>query len=657
MKGLDCYRNILGNMNLSSRPGQYEMIDTICHTLKSDESSVCVIEGGTGTGKGLGYLCGAIPHAIENKQKLIISTGTVQLQKQLVQNDIPSFLAHSGVKASVEIAKGRGRYLCPLKLENQIAECPNEQTLELAQSFNKGVWGGDLDDISRPHNWNELCSNRFDCLGNSCPLKGECPFVKARKRLDDADVIISNHDLTLSDLAMGGAIFSPPENTIYVFDESHHLPEKALNRFSFRYNVKEAVEWASSLKTFLDKQLPLAVSKTGDNLSSLVGNIDAYLSSVEALTQKINQLSFISKTQGQQKVQQNRFPMGVLPDDIRSDAVPCRDLWNDIFGAVNELMETSKEQYSNNPKTLQIIIEELAPLMASAERAKYLWLGFAHQDPPGQTPRARWVNTTGNNDLTLHCGAINASKSLNTFLFSKAAGVVLTSATLLVDQSFESFSREAGIPEDATYLKIESPFDYSNVATLTIPNSSIDPKATTKHSQFIAQYLEQTDLNIGTLVIFSSYKQMEEVYQQLPDFIAEFILLQTQASKDAILQQHKGRIDDGQGSIIFGLQQSWGEGVDLPGKYVTSVIIAKLNFSVPDDPISEAQAEYISSQGKNPFMEILLPQATVKLIQTVGRLIRTESDYGNVTILDNRILKKSYGKMMLNSIPPLRIVT
>ena len=229
---------------------------------------------------------------------------------------------------------------------------------------------------------------------------------------------------------------------------------------------------------------------------------------------------------------------------------------------------------------------------------------------------------------------------------------MVTSATLKSLGNFNSLQRETGVPDSAHFLAVAGAFDYANAAILKVPKDAVEGNDVSAHTQYMVDNLSALiDKNSGTLVLFSSKRQMDQVYDQLSNDMVRRILIQGQYSNREMIRLHKERIDQGKTSILFGLA-SFAEGVDLPGDYCRHVIIAKLPFAVPNDPLQEALAEWIELQGGNSFFDIALPLASLRLIQASGRLLRTESDTGVVSILDKRLLTKRYGKQLLNALPP-----
>jgi ATP-dependent DNA helicase DinG len=239
-------------------------------------------------------------------------------------------------------------------------------------------------------------------------------------------------------------------------------------------------------------------------------------------------------------------------------------------------------------------------------------------------------------------------------LWEHCAGAVLTSATLSALGNFDMLKMRAGLPEHTHYLSILSPFDFAGSASLVIPKMNCDPSNTEKHTELIVKALpELVDTSAASLMLFSSRRQMQDVMQLLPAQWRDLILCQDDFQKSQLLKYHRQRIDSGEGSVIFGLS-SFAEGVDLPGKYCSHVLIAKIPFAVPNDPIEMTLSEWIEQKGQNPFMTLAVPDAAFRLVQASGRLLRNENDSGKITLFDERIVNRRYGKAILDSMPPYK---
>ena len=270
-------------------------------------------------------------------------------------------------------------------------------------------------------------------------------------------------------------------------------------------------------------------------------------------------------------------------------------------------------------------------MLGRAEGALALWREYAVTGEGETPPKARWItllNSGGQFGFDLRCSPVLAADILQECLWSRAAGVVVTSATITALNSFERFMLHSGAPREATYKVVASPFDYAN-ATFCVPAMDCDPGDAQAHTDALIEQLPQLlDPQEGSLVLFSSRRQMLEVYQGLSGDLGERILMQGDYSKQEILRRHRECIDSGRGSVIFGLA-SFAEGVDLPGDYCRHVVIAKIPFAVPDSPLEAALAEWVEAQGRNAFMEISVPDAALRLVQASGRLLRTETGYGS----------------------------
>jgi len=278
---------------------------------------------------------------------------------------------------------------------------------------------------------------------------------------------------------------------------------------------------------------------------------------------------------------------------------------------------------------------------------------------PGQAPLARWLVkhslSEGDEDLELCASPVTAAGDLAYRLWSRCYGATLTSATLTALGKFDRLKQRAGLTADTPCKTYPSPFNYPELGVLEVPKQACDPSQTEKHTDAILDYMQEylDHPEVSALVLFSSRRQMNEVYDGLASQLRKITLTQDMLSKNRLIEKHRQRIDEEKPSILFGLA-SLAEGIDLPGKYLTHVVLVRLPFSTPDDPVEATLAEWIEASGGNPFMQISVPDASIRLVQACGRLIRTEQDIGRVTLLDRRILTKRYGSQLLNSLPPFR---
>lgn len=696
------YSQFLENKGLKSRYGQKMMIAEIAKCLgkiELDEEGIressdyngdhiCVVEAGTGIGKTIAYLLPALVVAKFLGKKLVISTATVALQEQIIHKDLPELAKNAGLNFSFNLAKGRGRYLCLTKLDNVIAEYESginptralyedeypslsAQHYKLYQSMMESLasnkWNGERDtwpQAVEQDEWQIITTDHRQCTGRRCSNVSACSFFKARDTLHAVDCIVTNHDLVLADLALGGgAILPAPEDAIFVFDEGHHLPQKTLNHFAHHSRISSTSKWLDQSNKSLGALLG-AISGAGD-VDRFAEQLPALFISCKSLLDQVfpqfEQL--VQQIQFADRESHYRFEQGKIPDNLKEHCINLYkefDRLTEILGKMSE--EVGKSMEDPHCPVPKVDLENYYPLIGTwhsrAELNRDLWVTYAIADVESDAPKARWltpVDQTGGIDIEVCSSPILAAKTLQNSLWNRACGVVITSATLTALGNFQRFKMRAGTPDSAQYHSFHSPFNFQE-STLEIPPATVDATNAEVHTLAIIDQLPNIiDLNAGTLVLFSSKKQMLDVYEELPSEMQDKILLQGDASKQEMLVQHKLKIDQGDGSVLFGLA-SFAEGVDLPGNYCTHVIIAKLPFAVPDDPIEAALSEWIESRGGNAFMELTVPDASLKLIQACGRLLRTETDKGKISLLDRRIISKRYGKAILNSLPPFRQV-
>lgn len=697
------YRRVLEALSLSPRHGQKLMIAEIARTLggvevddqgeRSSDEHVCVLEAGTGTGKTLAYLLAALPVAKARGKRLIISTATVALQEQVLHHDLPMLKAKSGLNFDYALAKGRGRYLCLTRLEQvidgaetsptmslfeqsmaQTSEGIGELAAEMAAAYGSGEWAGDRDswrDAVQDAHWRQLTTDHRQCTNRRCGHFSACAFFKARRKVDEADIIVANHDLVLADLALGGGmVLPPPKECIYVFDEAHHLPDKALEHFHQRLPVQGAMRWLSQLrKSISDLHSALGVQPV---VARLLQGMPEQLMAIEPHLQTAlqigRQLLPDSQEGGRHDMPRYRFEQGRIPDELREVALalsaPFAALSRTLEGISDILREALDPDKQNGLPREQA--EEWLPLVAllhgRAQDAHGLWVAFASiDDVTSAPPQARWIQLEGLNngadgEVVYAASPVSAAETLARHLWGRCFGAVLTSATLTALGRFERLQERAGLANRYRYRQLPSPFDYSR-AVLSVPTMAVDPAQRDAHEAAIAQCVQELEKKDAVLVLFSARRQMQAVEDALrkagDDTLTSRLLVQGQRARHELLLAHRKRVDEGKGSIIFGLA-SMAEGIDLPGKYLTHVVITRLPFAVPDDPVEATLAEWIESRGGNPFMRITVPDASIRLVQACGRLIRKEQDHGRITILDRRVLTKRYGQALLDALPPFR---
>lgn len=688
------YSQILKEKSLRPRRGQKQMIAAIAKTIggiaqdgdgnRISEHPICVVEAGTGTGKTLAYLISAIPLAEHINKKVIVSTATVALQEQLIAKDIPDVKKHSGLDFKYALAKGRGRYLCVHKLDEQLKDqrmqdasmdmfggfdaSDDQKGLfnELLNEFAAGKWDGDRDnwpDQIEQDDWQMVTATHRECTNRRCSHFDACPFFTARKSLEDADLIVANHDLVMADISLGGgAILPEPGKSIYVFDEGHHLPDKAISHFAGQVKLHQEENLLKQIAKAVDtmgKQCgtPVGLLQMVTQLPERIGEINSQLGFVRHLL-----MDFMGEQAEEEGRTQHRFRMGQAPDGLVEIAGELNKAHNSLFAYIEKIIDALKNSIGKDDgEYKQSDAERWYPiigmLQARLEAAGMLWLSYAQTDFEDNPPTARWlerINNEWEDDIGLYSSPILAAELLAKNLWSRCFGAVVTSATLTALGSFDRFRMKSGIARANYSEQIESPFDYPSLGSLVVPQNAVEAGHGDDYTQSITDLIsEQVSEEESTLVLFTSRRLMNDVKYNLPYDLADHVMTQDEYSKQEVIRQHKQKIEDQLPSVLFGLA-SFAEGIDLPGDFLQHVVIVRLPFSVPDDPVDATLAEWLESKGRNPFMEIAVPDASVRLIQACGRLIRTETDTGKITILDKRVVSKRYGSLLLGSLPSFR---
>lgn len=694
----DHYRTLSTNLpGFRPRPAQRQMLAEIANAFsrslekqgennpQREGESIAVIEGPTGVGKSLAYLLAGGVMARARNKKLIVASATVALQEQLVNRDLPFMVDNSGLALTYAIAKGRSRYLCPYRIYQLCSDASQRELLapdpmllwdrkpqqeeidalkRLADAFEARSWNGDRDqwpEVIEDGLWQRVSTDRHGCLKAACPNRQECPFFLARETLETVDVVVSNHDLMLADIGMGGGVILPaPENSFYCIDEAHHLAKKAVNQFAAEHSLAQALAW-------LDK-VDVAAARVGGLTNK--GEIAAQASeAAAAASESLSEwLWLLEGEPGLAMSGDSLEPVwllddGVLPEHLQAPAsnmaLAARMVFKHLSQLSDALAETRKDK-SGDAAALDKCASDIGFLLSRAEQLTALWDMFEKNPVPDEPPVAKWVErkSDGKGDYRFCASPVSAAASLAATLWRRAAGALLTSATLRSLGAFDLLLAQTGLKwlPEVRCVALDSPFDFASQGELYLPPLLASPKDPAGHTREIVEWLPKlidAGEPVGTLVLFSSRKQMQEVAAQAPDPLKPLLLVQGELPKSALIAEHHRRLAASQPSVIFGLD-SFAEGLDLPGEACVHVIIAKLPFAMPDDPVGKTLARWIEKRGGNPFTEVTVPEASIKLVQAVGRLIRSERDYGRVTILDNRLVRQRYGKKMLASLPPFK---
>lgn len=678
----DAYTKLQANTpGFSTRRSQSQMIGVVSRAL-SHSGGVGVVEAPTGVGKSLGYLTAGVPIALATKKKLVISTGTVALQSQLVERDIPNFLKATGIEATVALAKGRTRYLCtrnaaeahgdgaqegmfddeqPL-FDRPLAPIEMDLAQKLSKEFLEGRWNGDLD--SAPETISNTLRSRITtpasgCAGRKCAYSAQCAVLRSRNTVREAQIVVTNHALLLSALSIGESdngqpLIAPPSDMLLVLDEGHHIGSVAIDQGAASLALDEMAKRTGRLQILIAASYR-AVDK--DKLGNLLPN-----EAIEAASKVSKQLKLfrdvIDRSWRPDPSAQEpmwRAPNGRLPEtwmaDIEAIADDTRSLFNWAHAALAQVAKGKPEDAAR--ERLQ---RNLGMALEMIEQQHNLWTAWRREDKEGQPPMARWVTLSRDGDLVLHGSPISAAHVLRKLLWDEVDSVVMTSATLTGGGDFQSLAIDNGIPAEAEMVSLASPFDLPNQAQLIVPAFPVTPDDKEGHPKEIAKYLvRELDWNKGSIVLFTSRWKMEKVAELMPAAQRKQMLVQGDGAKQKMIDEHLRRTSAGEGSVLFGLN-SFGEGLDLPGEACTTVVITQVPFAVPTDPQTSTLSEWFESRGLNAFNLIAIPHALRTLTQFSGRLIRTSTDTGRVIILDSRLLSRRYGKRIIDALPPFKRV-
>jgi len=608
-----------------------------------EDQTINCIEAGTGTGKSLAYLLPAMVWALEFGEQVIISTNTIALQEQLLSKDIPLALKLLGKNLKIVRAIGRSNYICLRKVNSLLSEASiffknqGEKLIQWCQSTETGC----RSDLSFPvdqADWEDICVDKESCSG--CPYSESCFFLRVRRQIEEAHIVVANHYLVCADLIMKeereSGVFPPIKRII--FDEAHHFEDVATESFSqrisrayFRQYLKGCliepiqIEW-KKLQHILSPKAKKWYTEVRTAARDFLRTMDEFFAGIDEISQfseKIRIKSEHRSTPLFQKIATN------IVSRLVESGMRLISVWKDFTEFSNPSFKAWKEN------------EEIR-LQRFAEGLNTVQQFF---DPSEE--QVYWIEPEG----TLVQAAVDISKDLQQLLFSKVRTAVLCSATLTSAGSFSYFRSCLGLEgKNVTENIFPSHFDYRQNVLFLVPTALPSPSS--------AEYQEQLpDICVplveaskgGVLILFTSYGSLMDVYKRSGPILQEKgyeVICQGEQSRKLTVE----RFRDEEDSVLFATSSFW-EGIDVPGRALRSVIITRLPFDVPSEPLFEARSELVQQKGKNPFVHFSVPRATLRFHQAFGRLIRRKDDRGCVICLDNRLLTKGYGKLFVKSIP------
>lgn len=675
---------------------KYEIRDEQLHMLEGvtssfNENLVSLIEAGTGTGKTLSYLVPAINWALKNEERVVISTNTINLQEQLIDKDIPLLYDAFDDDFNYSLVKGMRNYLCLLRTETiqeglfEMVDDDEVGSIDDILEWAKVTEDGSLSDLSftPPDSvWEKVSAESDSCLRARCPYYSRCFFYKSRREIASSQLLIVNHHLLFSDLAIKSASESseagilPPFKRV-IFDEAHHLNDAATSHFGMRATKfgilrvirrlkrkgkggqgKGLIYYTAALATKLVKLYRKGVvndllRKVEELLSTKVDTLDQYVGdSFDAL------YTFCLTVAQEKEGGKEEINLRITEDIIK------REGWENVDKKFSILRIRLKELHEEIKAITDILIDyevenDIAKLIVEfkgvSNKLDYysdVISTFLSREDDGFV---RWVEgRMGRGGILSGLGLspLDISSTLKERLYSKCKTVVMTSATLAVNNNFGFLKSGLGLEDEQRVdeLILPSPFNYEEQLLLAIPDDIPEP-GNVGYAEAISELIrDAVKASKGNaLILFTSYTLLETVYRKIHEELEdEGILALKQGAFPRAKLLDKFRIEDN--SVLFATDSFW-EGVDVPGDALKLVIITRLPFRVPTEPIIEARVEYMENQGLNSFMDYSVPVAVLKFKQGFGRLIRTKTDKGVVLVLDKRLISKFYGKFFLNSLP------
>ena len=603
-------------VGFNARDAQLQMAQAVADVIATP--AALVVEAGTGTGKTYAYL---VPALVSGK-KVVLSTGTKNLQEQLFYRDLPKVVAALASPLQLALLKGRSNYLCLFRLEQHYNHVPVQdeqliQDLSLIKKWSAETQSGDIGELSYIAEDSKalpyVTSTTDNCLGKECPVYEDCHLLKARKKAQAADLVVVNHHLFFADLALKDTGFGEllPQMDVIIFDEAHQLPDIASEYFGENVSSRQLLELCKDIETACKTELRdhPQLAKTADKVALLVKDWRLQFSAEPA------------KGNWREAYQQPKMQTAL----------------NRVSEAIDMLYLVMKSSLGRS-ELLDNAFERLA-----LTKARLLKLVDMQQ-----TGVSLWFETTRLH-VSLHLTPLSIADKFSAIVKAEARSWVFTSATLSVNNGFDHYTAQMGLQQAKTLL-LQSPFNYAQQALLCVPRYLSEPHEYSITQQLVDIAVRLIEANNGRcFFLFTSHRMLQLVAKQLPELIRQPVLVQGSTGKRLLLEQFVTL----ENAVLLGTGSFW-EGVDVRGDTLSCVIIDKLPFASPDEPLLQARSEDCLLRGQDPFAKVQLPQAVITLKQGVGRLIRDVSDRGIMVICDNRLVTKPYGEVFLTSLPPMR---
>ena len=639
------------------RPQQLEMADAVHRALRDGHH--LVVEAGTGVGKSFGYLVPAILVATEDRPEttpqrprtILIATHTVSLQEQLLAKDIPFLNSVIPLEFTAVLAKGRGHYLSRRRLDMAVKRSQSlfHQPVELDQLQRLKQWAslsgdGSRSDLSfEPYGgvWDEVASDSGNCMGRNCPTHKTCFYYAARRRLQNAQLVIANHALFFADLALRMSnVNILPDYDAVIFDEAHMLESVASEHFGISASSGQVDYTLNKLFNDHTNKGLLVTQAFGSNaLIGMQKEVLACRTAADHFFSEIHEWR-MSQREGNGRVLQPELFENTLSPTLKSLAVRLRTHSKQIEN------ETERQDFVAAADRLNGLAGQVSSWVDQLVPESVYWADSN-------------ITRRGNPVVNVSAAPVDIAPLLREHLFGKTRSVILTSATLAVGKraSFDFFKSRIGLTQSES-LQLGSPFNYREQAKLILVEGMPDPTQQKERydqacSAMIRRYVAKTDGH--AFVLFTSYDMVRRVARDLTPWLARRNLALYSQADGGQRSQLLERFKANPRGVLLGVASFW-QGVDVPGDALQNVIITRLPFSVPDHPLLQAKLEAIRESGGNPFMDYQLPEAIIKFKQGFGRLIRTSQDRGMVVLLDPRVTTKFYGRQFLESLPACQIL-
>jgi len=617
--------------NYEERNEQIQMAEAVEEAIFKKKH--LVVEAGTGVGKSLAYLIPFIYWTIQEKKRVVISTYTKTLQEQLIKKDLPFLKKALGIDFRFALAVGGENYLCLRKMEEahvyELMDTQKEikelEKIFLSLPYLKDGLKSELDFEPSGKVWRRVCRESDTCLNKKCPFQKRCYYLKAKRAETHSQILVVNHHLFFAHLSSEDKVL-PPFDAL-VFDEAHNLEEVATSFLGVEisnYEINNLLDYLFNPRTHKGFLIRTNNLEMGKLVNKIRVASESFFSNLE---KKLGEKSKL-RIKGKESLADSPY---------------------DLFLELSIALESLKYRIKNEEEKLEALsylahchkIEDDLKMVLEREKDDYIyWIEVI----PGRR----------RNRCSLCAAPVDISRELGKRVFSKIKPIILTSATLTIKKNFKYFTQRIGLNE-AKEMLLASPFNYLKQVLLYLPSRMPEPwkESSLYYSRVTGEIEKILSITGGsTFILFTSFKMLNQTYEGLKDKLDLNFLRQGDKPRYQLLEEFK----NGKKAVLLGTNTFW-QGVDVPGEALRCVIITKLPFSVPDEPIIEARIEFLKAQNKNPFLYYQLPQAVILFKQGFGRLIRSKKDKGVVAILDPRLRTRYYGKIFLESLPSARITS